>query len=201
MEEECSLNFVRVEEWREEVIGLRPVYTDYGDVTEIISLSGQSVFDKRGLRSVQRAIGRCYAIDFEAQREQVARYLNRSGALPFYLSPQRIFIPLKMRKPRTSRDFVYGYIDYRYIAEIDGSSFEKTGHCRLTLNTGQAFDIFSHYTTAIQSRHLGQSFFDKLGHVPENPVEEQAIACVRAFMDSLRVIKDSLDRIENKLEQ
>ena len=90
--------FSRVEQVRDDVIVLRPVYLYGANATEIWLKNGEILFDKRGIKGVVKAVGRTYMIDFSAQKKKVAELLQRTAIVPFYIDAQRVFVPVKMRE-------------------------------------------------------------------------------------------------------
>ncbi len=181
----------RVEQLRDLIIGLRPVYTDRGNATELWLVSGEIILDRRGIKSVQSALARSYALDLKAQREQLGQLLNRSVILPFYLG-RRVFVPLKMRRALTGNDMVYGYFDGGYIEDIQGG---KQRNCRVWLKTGVELECYSSEATAKKSLHLGlelQGILDK-----DNGAERDERMIVEAITAVYRSFREILLRLQN----
>jgi hypothetical protein len=174
---------VRVEDYREEVIGLRPVYTETGNATELFLASGKVLLDKRGQKSVIKALARAYAIDLTAQRQALQIRLGCKGMLPFHLDEKRVFVPLKLRRARVENDQVNGYMDVRYI-KIEGN---KGGGCRVLLSTGQVLEVLSSIDTANRSKHLGERLLEEMQPVLDLE-EEQAVAAARFLVRTLKDI-------------
>ena len=78
-------NYVRVEQVQEQVIALRPIYRDAGNVTELWLRSGDVCWDKRAINGVIKALSRYHAIDMKEQRRMLREKLNKRAVLPFYL--------------------------------------------------------------------------------------------------------------------
>ena len=85
------MDMAKVEQWRDDVVGLRPVYEDIGNCTEILLRNGTVVRDRRVLNSVVKALAAAYAIDLKAQRRILREKITRQGVLPFYLEAGRVF--------------------------------------------------------------------------------------------------------------
>ncbi|QGU00471.1 hypothetical protein SYNTR_1877 [Candidatus Syntrophocurvum alkaliphilum] len=150
---------VRIELVRDNIIGLRPVYTDGGNATEVFLSSGEVLLDYRGIKTVKAAFARNYAVDLQAQRQGIEREFNRKGGvLPFYLN-NRVFIPLKMRQAIGENDLVYGFIDVKYVTEIREEERRK---CRVYLSTGSDVEVLSGVNTANNSMILGNKVFDNI---------------------------------------
>lgn len=188
----------RVEQVRDTVMGLRPIYTEWGNVTELWLTSGDKLVDRRGVKSVVIALARSYALDLRAQRQQLGQFLQRSGVLPFYLG-SRVFVPLKMRKALTANDMVYGYLDSEYIVDIKGGKYRG---CLASLSTGDNLQILSSQATAYQSWSLGLSLRrnlqgDKAIHEDEELIAESVLILCR----NLREIAKRLERIEEHIAE
>lgn len=188
----------RVEQVRDTVMGLRPIYTEWGNVTELWLTSGDKLVDRRGVKSVVIALARSYALDLRAQRQQLGQFLQRSGVLPFYLG-SRVFVPLKMRKALTANDMVYGYLDSEYIVDIKGGKYRG---CLAFLSTGDNLQILSSQATAYQSWSLGLSLRrnlqrDKAIHEDEELIAESVLILCR----NLREIAKRLERIEEHIAE
>ncbi len=188
----------RVEQVRDTVIGLRPVYTDQGNDTELWLASGEMLIDRRGVKSVLTALAKSYAIDLKAQRQQLRGLIQRNGVFPFYLG-NRVFIPIKMRKAITENDSVYGYLDTGYIRDIKGG---KGRGCQILLTTGSSIEAFSSQTTAKQSLQLGLELQNELDTADDNDQYEQKIMeSVLILCRSLKEMLKRLERIEGHIAE
>jgi len=190
---------VKIEKIRDDIIALRPVYTDTGNATEIWLASGEILLDDRGLKSVLGALARTYAIDLQAQRLGQEQNLHRSGVLPFHLGARRVFIPLKMRRAITENDMVYGYIDLHYLDEIHQGDARD---CRVHLTTGQDMELLSSAATAFKSRHMGMMLLESLDSCTANEEEEREIInVVLSLIRCFKEIGSSLQRIEEQIAE
>lgn len=142
-----------IEKNRDRIIGLRPVYTSIGDSTELILDKGEVFLEEISIRSVLSRIFRSYAIDPQAQHNQLRNRLDRKSVLPFYLPGGRVFIPLKMRLPIASNDTSYGYLDCQF---MDLPEKETGGKCSVELVNGVKVELNCSYTTAISAHNLGR---------------------------------------------
>ncbi|EYE89887.1 hypothetical protein Q428_00750 [Fervidicella metallireducens AeB] len=61
-------------------------------------------------------LDRC--LDFRAIKNRSKKILNQRNLAPLYISESEILIPVKVRKPRVSRDGGYGYLNINTIKEI-----------------------------------------------------------------------------------
>lgn len=188
----------RVEQVRDTVIGLRPVYTERGNATELWLASGELLVDRRGVKSTLMALARSYAVDLKAQRRQLEQLIQRNGVFPFYLG-RRVFVPIKMRQAITENDSVYGYLDSEYIMDIKGG---KGRGCRLLLTTGDSIEALSSRATALKSWYLGLNLQKELGKADDNNQDEQIIMqSVLTLCRSLKEMAQRLERIEEHIAE
>jgi len=189
---------IQLEKIKDEIIGLRPVYTDTGNATIIYLRRGEAV-DSRGMRSIMTALARIYAIDLAAQRSQLEMSLQRQGMMPFYLGPERVFVPLKMRRAMAEKDAVYGYVDVRCMGGVlDGG--KRT--CRLRLLDGREMEILSNRGTVEQCRVMGRSLLEMLqGERHTDPEEELMVGAVMHVHRMFRVLERRLIHIEELIAE
>lgn len=191
------MNLVKVEDLRDRVIGLRPVYFEGGNSTELLLDSAEVLLDKRISSSVVYALARSYAIDFSAQRKLLKDRLNRKAVLPFYLDEKRIFVPLKMRTGLTPRDTIYGYVNVLYLDEIIAVG-KKT--CEVKLVNGMNLNVLSSRNTVVLSEHVGREVLALLQDgQDDNNDEAQIIESVRSLLRILVNMARQIERIEQKL--
>jgi hypothetical protein len=189
---------LKVEQLRDDVVGLRPVYSEGANATEIICANGSVIIDYRRVETVVKVLLRCYAIDLQAQRQVIRNSVQRKSVLPFYLPKGRVFIPLKMRQPISSNDQVYGYVDLNYLGD-----FTKHGRsrCSVPLSNGLGLEILSSKNTALESEAIGKKLAQFLKEEDKQPVTEAEMIMesgvqIGTFFYSL---KKQLDRIEQHL--
>ncbi|MEA4924871.1 MAG: hypothetical protein VB084_06105 [Syntrophomonadaceae bacterium] len=180
-----------LEKIKEEIIALQPVYTDIGNATRLILPEGESL-DSRGMRSVIMALARIYAVDLAAQRDSLELRLNRHGVMPFYLSKERIFVPLKMRKALAPKDMVYGYVDVRFMGEVAASG-DRT--CMVPLPGSRQIEIVSKRSTVLQCQHMGQRLLKILNSEKSSDPGEKILTDVSIYLH--RTIKGIERRLEN----
>ncbi len=180
---------MQLEQIKDSIIVLRPVYGPEGDNTELWTWKGKSV-DRRSVRSLKKALARLYAVDLPAQGKQVARLIDRQAVLPFYLQPERIFIPLKMRTPLCANDRCCGYVDISSVETIGG----KSGRTQLVLKDGRTLDLFCTAATAAQTICLGQKLSSALQTRPSLNDEEVIAQAVLLVLKKMQ----QLDQILNK---
>jgi hypothetical protein len=117
--------------------------------------------------------------------------------MPFYLSEDRVFVPLKMRKPVAPKDMVYGYIDVRYIGDLEASG-ERT--CILPLKDGRRIEVLSNRNRVLQCQHMGRRLLEMLqGEKAADPGEKIVVDASLLLHNTLRGIERRLERIEEKI--
>lgn len=189
---------LKVEQLRDDVAGLRPVYSEGADATEIICTDGKVITDHRRVKTVVKALLHCYAIDLTAQRQIIREGVQRQSVLPFYLPGGRVFVPLKMRQAICNNDQVYGYVDLNYLGNFDSLGRNR---CSVPLANGLELEILSSKTTALESEATGRRLIQFLNEAEKKPAQE-----AEAILESGRQvghffysIKKQLDRIEQRL--
>lgn len=149
---------VRLEKIRDEIIALRPVYTDRGDAAEVYLKNGEVKVLDAGIRTVRRVFLKNYAVDFAEQQRLLAEEFGKSRLLPFYID-ERVFIPLKMRKTVSKNDMVNGYVEVGAIRDFRG---EGSLSCRILLITGAEIMLTCGEETVIKSFHTGKRLQERL---------------------------------------
>lgn len=190
----------KVEQLRDEVIGIRPVYCETGNVTDIILQDGRVVRDKRVLNSVIKALVASYAVDLRAQRRNLREKLGRQGMLPFYLGKKRVFLPVKLRKAIARGDSVYGYIDMHFMGQ---PQVETNRECLLPLANGLELKVLSAQSTVLGIQNTGQMVLSTLqsGKGSGDPRGKQLIDAAKILAATLTEILRQLTLIEEKLNE
>lgn len=192
------LDWTNVERIVSDVVAIRPVYTDTGKATEVITKTGERLRDRRDIRSVKQALHRSCFIDSKAQSKSVKELLGKEIALPFYLDPDRVFIPLKMRNPKTGSDPVYGYVDIAHIASIEPTPGNR---CRLTLKNGLAIELLCTHDTAIKSKEAGLKLSESLQEKtePNRELETLVLSSAAGLIHLMLEMRQALQAIARKL--
>lgn len=180
---------MQLDQIKDSIIVLRPAYGPEGDSTELWTWEGKSV-DRRSVRSLKKALARLYAVDLAAQGEQVAKLIDRQTVLPFYLQPDRIFIPLKMRTPICANDRCCGYVDVNFVETIG----RKSGRTQLVLKDGRTLDLFCTAATAAHTICLGQKLNSALQNRPNQNDEDVIVQAALLVLKRMQ----QLDQILNK---
>ncbi|NLU49568.1 MAG: hypothetical protein GXX09_04030 [Syntrophomonadaceae bacterium] len=131
---------------KDNVVAMRPVYTDRGNMTEVFYADGRTELDARSLKSVVRSMARRHAVDLREQRKKVSQVLNRQLLLPVVLDKQ-VFAPFKMRKPLAENDSTYGYVEVSFIDDL----MENEKGCHVLLKDGRQIEVLSSREAAVQN--------------------------------------------------
>ncbi|WP_041427370.1 hypothetical protein [Syntrophomonas wolfei] len=188
----------KVEQLRDEVIGIRPVYSETGNATDIILKDGRVVRERRVLNSVVKALAASYAIDLKAQRRNLREKLGRKGVLPFYLGEGRVFVPLKMRQAVTEGDSVYGYIDMSYMGQPRAGTGRE---CLIPLANGSELQVLSAQSTVLGAQHSGWAALAALepNKGDGDARQEQVMEAAQILAAAMVEIIEQLKRIELSL--
>lgn len=173
-----------------EVVLIRPVYGSWGDNTELWTAE-EIVIDRRTVKSVRKAIARIYAIDLTAQAERVSAVLDRSIVLPFYLEPDRVFVPLKMRSPIHPNDRCCGYVNVTWIREVTCEKNETI----LVLKDGRTLPLSCTAATASQTVYLGRKLQDHLLPGTDSGDEAVIIQAAALLIQHLISVEKRLDQL------
>lgn len=182
----------RIEDVKEKVILFRPVYTDQGNITELFFLEDNQLrkaCDRRHIIRVRQAFARCFALDLSAQAKDLQQKFNRKFPLPFYFPDGRLFVPLKMRKPKIVGDSTYGYVDITYIKSIR----KIDNDVELTLATDDKIPLCSSAVSAYNIINLGKEIANQLKQKQENEQDK--------ILNALGILIAKLYRIEKILSQ
>lgn len=184
----------KVELIRGDIIGLRPIYNGTGNATEILLRSGELEV-RQGINSVLAAVVRSYAIDLKAQRQQLAVLLQRQQRLPFYLNANRVFIPLKMRRPLAEGDSVYGYLDINYLDRVEVVGERR---CELSLPDQRRIIVLSSRATVELAQTMGRNLLSQLDSSGQKKSGSSLVAeAATCFYDKLHSIYRKLEHIEH----
>jgi hypothetical protein len=187
---------IKLENIKGEIICVRPIYTERGDATIIYLREEEMVID-RGIRSVVAALARSYAIDLGSQRKHLETRLQRRGVMPFYLAEDRVFVPLKMRKAVAPKDMVYGYLDVRYMGNMEQ---REDGSCIVALEAGRRLEILSKPGTVAHLYHLGKGLLEQLqAEKVGDAAEKMAVGVTIYYYKTLKGIERNLQELKDIL--
>lgn len=188
------MSYGTVETVREKVIGVNPCYEESGDITRLLLEEGQVLWDRRSVRSVIKALGRCYLVDLKEQARQLQATLQRSKLLPFYLSVDRVFIPVKVRTARLKNDACYAFIDWRYIADLSHRDDDTTA---IKMSNGLEISTLSSTDHLIRQLHTGRQLYDSLQQKSgqNHSGEQLLLQAARLLVGSLDLIHSGLGKL------
>lgn len=195
-----NMGMIPIGKIRDEVIGVRPMYTETGNSTLLYLRSGE-VLDERSSRSVMGALFQSYGIDQKAQRRNMEDVLQRHGVMPFYIG-KRVFIPVKVRKPLAENDRVYGYVNLKYVKDVEPVGLQE---CILSLTDGRSIEVLSSRKTVAQSLEMGRRLQSMLPgswtRPPDEDYDEDVVRTVRGFANILVSMRDSLLKIAERVAE
>lgn len=97
---------------------LIPQYIEgLGNCTKMVDENGEQVL-KRSVKSMLTSICSERMIDFRTAKRRAEKILGQSNLIPIYLNSSEMYVPVRTRKPRVSRDGGYGYVNYFMIDKI-----------------------------------------------------------------------------------
>ena len=176
-----------IETIKERVIGIVPFYEETGDATRVLVEEGDPHWERRSVLSVKKTLARCHLIDVKEQTRRLQEFFKRRKLLPFYLSNERVFIPVKVRKALIKNDSCYGYIDWRYVEDIVK---QDTGGTLIKMRSNRGLYSLSSSNQLIQQLHMGRQLFDFLQQSSgQNPSGEKLL------LEAARLLAGSLDLI------
>jgi hypothetical protein len=193
------VDYIKVEQIRDQVIAIRPIYSDEGDVSEIIARSGEVLLDRRKIRSVLKGLLHSYGLDIKYQRRLIRERLQRKSVMPCFLSPERVLIPLKMRRAIVAGDCVYGYVDVSSIKDIPSGGKRN---CVLLLTNGIILEIMSSKTTVLQIQERGLKLSQLLDQAKEsdgNDYSRQMMEWGALLGKTMGEILQHMQRIEQRI--
>lgn len=99
------------------VIGFLPIYiNDYGNCTKVI-LEEREVIYKNSARSFLNRMCRYYFLDLDEIKKHYGNILGIKNLVPIPFD-DKVFIPIKYRKPQFKNDGAMGYMDLDWIDNI-----------------------------------------------------------------------------------
>ena len=125
--------------WIPLLVQFQPMYElGYGNVSKVELENGTTFHYRHSCARTKKDVAHYYAMDLWDMRNLYRTATSRSLSVPIVIaSRDLVFVPLRMRTPRTRNDGSVGYIGHRFIADVSrivtGKKFD--GLC-ITLTTG-----------------------------------------------------------------
>jgi len=140
------------------LIYILPFYLEgVGDVCKVKDEKGERIVYIK-LSNMLKNIFKERMLDFKEVRRKCRKVLNQKNIIPLILNEKEILFPIKIRKPRTSRDEVYGYINFHFIDKIEEGE--------ILLKDGQKIFFIESYRSVIKRtklvKTLEKEFCDKI---------------------------------------
>lgn len=97
-----------------------------GNGTQLIFPTGQREEKTIRVHTYLQQLARFYAVDIRSLQQAYRQISGKANLAPLPLTPGITYIPVKMRKPLTGKDFTYGYVWLEQIKGVLGTG-KKTG--------------------------------------------------------------------------
>lgn len=144
----------------EDPVCLRPCYLEgQGDVTEIVTSDKSIRVVSRTVRTVLRNIFVEACVDRPAVRKRASEITGRDLLVPLYLNERSLFVPLKMRRPKTPGDSCYGYVNY---FAVEGVGLDE-GLCQVRFKNGTTVPVLTGVPAARKAWADAASVFEAGG--------------------------------------
>ena len=112
------------------LIALIPIYKDMrGDYTKILTGNLKEYYIAKNIRTVINILARYKLIDLNQSRKYYGNKLGCKNLIPIPLDKETILTPIKLRKASCKSDSTFGYINVKYIKDIE----ERNGVCVVNL--------------------------------------------------------------------
>lgn len=140
------------------IIYILPFYLDgVGDVCKVKDKTGERIVYIK-LANMLKNVFKERMLDFKEVRRKCRKALNQKNLIPLMLNESEVLFPIKIRKARTTRDEVYGYINFHFIDKIEDKC--------IILKDGQKIFYIESYRSVIKRtklvKTLEKEFCDKI---------------------------------------
>lgn len=174
---------------------LIPEYIErLGDGCRIRKDSGEDIFNKT-MKSMINEIFKERCVDLKSIKRKCTRLLGQKNLTPIYLSEEEILIPVKIRKPRVTRDGGYGYVNYLFIDRVEDRSIVLKDESKL-FYIDSARSIIKRIKMA---RILEESFGDKDKIFKEFKLNSRQPATKEDISLLIREIVELREKLEDML--
>ncbi len=140
---------IQWEKITDKLTAVRPIYLkDTGKACEVYLNNGETIIDNRDAKTILKDLAGFLAVDLGSLRKFCSHRLAAKNTLPLPLTPKILLVPLRLRKPKVSKDSATGYINYFDIA----NAIPKEGDTVLELTCGRK--ITCHQSIGTVQVHL-----------------------------------------------
>ncbi len=104
----------------EELMAFIPVYMPFeGNCTQIYTKEGGSYSIDRSTKTFLNLLCQYYLMDLQAVRKYYGNLLSMKNLIPIPLTEEDVFIPIKVRKPIGKNDGATGFVNIKYIENVE----------------------------------------------------------------------------------
>lgn len=154
---------LKIEKYEEKIGAFIPVYqTGLGNITRLYLQDGSIVQLTITVRSLLARLAFYYAVDLKALRIQCGKNLNRKLYLPLPLSSELTLVPLRVRRPKFSKDGANGYVSLQQVADVMPIN-EHPFRSAVVLKSGRKIFSLSHCRTVSGRLRDGEYLLDRNG--------------------------------------
>lgn len=151
-----------LESFKAGIEAIVPVYTKNGDETLVLTETGEKKLYKLGIRRFLNYVYIFCTVDMLAQKNF---FRERGISLnPPLILDGKVFIKVRVRKPRVKGDVCYGYVDVSRIHKVEKG---EEGHL-VVLKSGQKVKALDSLNTIGKNTILGMNIRAKLQEAKEN---------------------------------
>ncbi|EOC99400.1 hypothetical protein [Caldisalinibacter kiritimatiensis] len=184
------------------IIAVVPLYIDMkGNSTKITTKESGDVFIYKTIHTVLKLLGKYFMIDLSASRKYYGEVIGASNIIPIPFDSENIFIPVKVRKPLSKNDGSFGYVNLKYIKDIeerkDGVYIVMKGN-----NEIKSLQRFKTVQKHINDGKIVKRIYDKRSNilVMDNSSSFYSQYHQPATKGDIALLRDELLAIKNKLQ-
>ena len=135
---------------KHEVLAFLPEYLkDIGEGTRIIASKGKDHLVPISLRTFKINICKYYSIDYESIRKRFGKIIGSVNCIPLPINTSKVFVQLKVRKPKLKGDTTMGYIELSSIRSLKRDGNEATD---IILKNGKVVKVL--YKPSTINKHI-----------------------------------------------
>ncbi|MTI70055.1 MAG: hypothetical protein FH751_07370 [Firmicutes bacterium] len=101
------------------IIGLIPIYTKEGRYqTKVITRDLEVIFLRKNIRQALKEMATYFKIDFATTKGYATYILGRKQSISIPFDRENVYVPIKVKKPKTSNDYTLGFFHLNYLNVI-----------------------------------------------------------------------------------
>lgn len=134
-----------------EIWGFIPEYLrNIGETTRVIVYKGDDHLIPITLKSFKRNMCKYYSIDYESSRKKFGKLIGTVNCVPLPINTDKVFLQLKVRKPKFKGDAAMGYIDLYSIKDF--KTDKNTKETEIILKDGRSVKVL--YKASTIHKHI-----------------------------------------------